>query len=335
MYVSIAVLNFNGRNLLEEFLPSLVENSKEHEIVVIDNASSDDSVEWLQTHYSDVRIVQLDKNYGFAGGYNRGLSQIEADVYIIINSDVKVTEGWIDPLLSFIEKDPRIAAVQPKIRSFQNPGFFEYAGAAGGYLDWFGYPLCRGRIFDTLERDFGQYDDCTEVFWTSGACMAIRASSFWEAGGFDEAFFAHQEEIDLCWRLQILGYSLRYEPSSVVYHLGGGTLQYQSARKIFLNFRNNLMMLSKNAPISHLFFILPVRLVLDGVAGLRYLVKGRYNETLQIIKAHFSFYANVGYLLKKRSAIHKKNNQRNRVRRLSKLVIIDYYVFGRKYFSDL
>ncbi len=335
MYVSIAVLNFNGRKHLEVFLPSLIENSKGHEVVVIDNASSDDSVEWLKTHHSDVRIVKLDKNYGFAGGYNKGLSQIKADVYIIINSDVKVTEGWIDPLLSCMEKDPRIAAVQPKIRSLQNSGFFEYAGAAGGYLDWFGYPLCRGRIFDTLEKDFGQYDEYVEVFWTSGACMAVRALPFWEVGGFDEAFFAHQEEIDLCWRLQMLGYSLYCHPKSVVYHLGGGTLDYQSPRKIFLNFRNNLMMLTKNLSIVHLFVILPVRLVLDGLAGLRYLFKGRFVETFQIIKAHISFYAHIGYVLKKRSAFFMKNTHRNRVRRLSKLVIVDYYLFGRKYFSEL
>lgn len=335
MFASIVVLNFNGREHFEVFLPTLMKYSDGNEVIVIDNASTDDSVKWLQSHYPEIRIIQLEKNYGFAGGYNRGLAKIDADYFILINSDVMVREGWTYPLFSLLEKHPSVVAVQPKIKSFQNPDFFEYAGAAGGYLDGLGYPFCRGRIFDTIEKDYGQYNDRVEVFWTSGACMAVRASSFWEAGGFDEAFFAHQEEIDLCWRWKLLGYSLYCEPASVVYHLGGGTLDYNSERKTFLNFRNNLMMLFKNAPRFRIFVILPIRLVLDGVAGLRFLVKGDYILTIQIIKAHFSFYAHFVYLLKKRAFFFSKNINTTTIKQPLRSVLIDYFILGRKYFRDL
>lgn len=338
MYVSIVILNYNGKRHLEAYLPSVLAHSKGHEIVIIDNASTDDSVTWLRKVYPEVRIVSLDKNYGFAGGYNRGLSQIDSDIYIIINSDVKVTPGWTQPLIDLLISKPDAAAVQPKIKSLQNPELFEYAGAAGGYIDKLGYPYCRGRIFETVERDIGQYDDCCRIFWTSGACMAIKANLFREVGGFDEAFFAHMEEIDLSWRLQLIGNSLYCQPASVVYHLGGGTLDYQSKRKVFLNFRNNLMTLTKNLPVIDLILVIPLRLVLDGVAGIRFLVKGQFQLSIQIIKAHFSYYAYFMYLIRKRKDFWSKypvNKWSKVIEMFPDALIVDYFLLGRKYYRDI
>lgn len=333
MDVAIAILNYNGLRHLQEFLPGMIRHSAGHRIVVIDNASTDESVHWLKGHHPEVEIVQLDSNYGFAGGYNRGLSQITAEVYVLINSDVKVTQGWTHPLTRLLQSNLQIAAVQPKIKSLLQPEYFEYAGAAGGYIDWLGYPFCRGRIFDTLEEDKSQYDDPRQVFWTSGACMAIRAEAFWQAGGFDEAFFAHQEEIDLCWRLQRLGYTLYAEPGSVVYHLGGGTLHYHSPRKTFLNFRNNLMMLAKNMPMAQWLWVIPLRLLLDGVAGIQFLLSGKPALTWQIARAHFSFYAHIWHIWKERKSFQKKNPKLQPVELYHRAIIVEYFLKGRRFFE--
>ncbi|MFN4299057.1 MAG: glycosyltransferase family 2 protein [Thermaurantimonas sp.] len=334
MDVAIVILNYNGRRYLEEYLHDLIRHSPGHSVIVVDNASTDDSVQWLRKQQPEVRLIELSDNYGFAGGYNRGLSQISADVYILINSDVKVTPGWIEPLIYLLENVADAAAVQPKIKSLRQPDYFEYAGAAGGYVDLLGYPFCRGRIFDTLEKDEGQYDDSCPVFWTSGACMAIRADAFWKAGGFDEAFFAHQEEIDLCWRLQRMGYSLFVEPSSVVYHLGGGTLDYQSPRKTFLNFRNNLIMLAKNMTVSQLIWVLPLRLVLDGIAGIWFLVNGKSTLTWQIVRAHFSFYTHLKNIVKQRKNFNSKSPHTKHVQLFKKAVLVEYFLKGRGYFRE-
>ncbi|GCD78319.1 glycosyl transferase family 2 [Thermaurantimonas aggregans] len=334
MDVAIAILNYNGLRHLQQFLPDMILHSSGHRIVVIDNASTDESVQWLKAYYPEVEIVPLDSNYGFAGGYNRGLSQVNADVYLLINSDVKVTPGWTKPLIELLQSNLQIAAVQPKIKALLQPDYFEYAGAAGGYVDWLGYPFCRGRIFETLEKDCGQYDDTRQVFWTSGACMAIRAEAFWQAGGFDEAFFAHQEEIDLCWRLQRLGYVLYVEPKSVVYHLGGGTLDYQSPRKTFLNFRNNLMMLAKNMSMAQVLVVIPLRLLLDGVAGIRFLVSGKSALTWQIVRAHFSFYGHFSRLAKERKNFRVKNPKTHSVKLFRKTILVEYFLKGRRFFKD-
>ena len=246
MKVKIVILNWNGRAHLERFLPSVVAHSGEASVVVADNGSNDDSVLFLREHYPQVELLQLDQNYGFAEGYNRALSRIEADCYVLLNSDVEVEEGWLNPLVARLAADEKVAALAPKIISYERKSDFEYAGAAGGFIDCFGYPFCRGRILDTIEKDQGQYDTAREVFWASGACMVVRADLFHKLGGFDGDFFAHMEEIDLCWRMQLAGYRVMVEPRSRVFHLGGGTLPNNSARKLYLNYRNNLSMLFKN-----------------------------------------------------------------------------------------
>ena len=290
--IAVAILNYNGRPLLEKFLPEVLAHSPVDlaEIWVIDNASQDDSVAWLKAHYPSVGLVLLPQNYGFAEGYNRGLAQVQSPYYLLLNSDVQVSAHWLEPLWECLQHNPQVAACQPKIKAYHQPEYFEYAGAAGGYIDRWGYPFCRGRLFDSLEKDEGQYDDARPVFWASGACLLIRAEAFWEAGAFDTRFFAHMEEIDLCWRLKNLGYQIHFEPKSSVWHLGAGTLGAESPYKIFLNFRNNLLMLQKNLPLSQLYFVLFVRLTLDGVAALRFLMAGKLRNFVAILRAHFSFY---------------------------------------------
>jgi len=311
MKIAIVILNWNGINWLEKFLPSVVKFSPEASIFVIDNASTDSSVSYLKTNFPKVIIIQNDKNYGFAGGYNKGLASIKADIYCLLNSDVEVTENWIPPILQVFESGENIAAVQPKILDYKRKNFFEFAGAGGGFIDQLGYPYCRGRIFENIEEDRGQYDDEIEIFWASGCCLFIRAKDFWQEKGFDERFFAHQEEIDLCWRLKNNGKKIFYTGKSKVYHVGGATLNRQNPQKTFLNFRNNLSMLLKNLPKNRLYRLF-IRLCLDGLAGIYLGFTFGFSHTWAIVRAHFSFYrqAPKSYALRKKSQIKKYYNRK-------------------------
>ncbi len=290
MKTAVVILNWNGRKLLEQYLPSVVAYSQNAEVYVIDNASTDDSIAFLQDNYAGVKIIQLDKNYGYAGGYNRGLKYIDADVYALVNSDIEVTKDWLRPVIESFENEPETVVVQPKIKDFKDKKMFEYAGAAGGFLDFFGYPYCDGRILFKIEEDKGQYDIPKRIFWASGACLFIRKESFDQHKGFDENFFAHQEEIDLCWRINNTGKQIKYVPNSTVYHLGGGSLKAQNPFKTFLNFRNNLMMLLKNLPALYIFPVIFIRLFLDGLAGIVFMFQGKPKHTWAVVKAHFGFY---------------------------------------------
>lgn len=304
--LAIAILNWNGRNWLEKFLPGVVQFSQDADIYVIDNLSTDDSIAFLTTHFPTVNVIKNKKNHGFAGGYNEGLKEITHEYYCLLNSDVEVTENWIQPVLELFEKDPAIAAIQPKILSYNNKGYFEFAGAAGGLIDNLGYPYCRGRIFDDLEEDKGQYDDETEIFWASGCSFFIRSKDFWEQKGFDERFFAHQEEIDLCWRLINTGKKIFYTGKSKVYHVGGGTLNKQSAQKTFLNIRNNLSMMLKNLPFPQLIWLIFFRLCLDGVAGIYFGLKHGFPHLWAVVRAHFGFYGQLPGTWKLRQSHQKK-----------------------------
>jgi GT2 family glycosyltransferase len=288
--VSVVILNWNGRKFLEQFLPSvLVSTYGNKKIIVADNASTDDSVSYLQQHFPSVQIIQNPNNEGFAKGYNTALRQIESDYFVLLNSDVEVTPGWIEPVIALMETDILIAACQPKILSYSNKHQFEYAGASGGWIDNFGYPFSRGRIFDVVEDDNGQYDDVQQCFWASGAALFIKAGIYKELGGLDEYMFAHQEEIDLCWRAQLAGYKVYVQPAAVVYHVGGGTLPHGNSRKVFLNFRNNLIMLAKNLPFVTALWKIPFRICLDALAAWKALFSGDTGYFAMIIKAHIYF----------------------------------------------
>lgn len=320
---AIVILNWNTRNHLETFLPSLVKYSTfpDVSIVLADNASTDDSVAFVQNNYPQIQIIQLALNFGFAGGYNNALVQVEATYYVILNSDVEVTENWLNPLISLLDQNEEIAACMPKLLSYRQRNSFEYAGGAGGYIDKFGYPFCKGRIFDSIEEDRGQYDGIYEVFWATGACMFVKASVFHQLGGFDTFFFAHQEEIDLCWRMKNNGYKIFCNTQSVVYHLGGGTLPKTNPRKTYLNFRNNLILLYKNLPNSKRSYVLLLKLILDGVAGLKFLTSGKFKDCLAIIKAHFSFY---NYIIN-----HKKTLVSNKMllnTMYNKSIVVEHFV---------
>lgn len=300
MKVAIAILNWNGKNWLEKFLPSVLQYSDEAKVYVIDNASTDGSVAFLKDNFPDVIVVQNSKNCGFAEGYNKGLKHINADIYCLLNSDVEVTENWIKPIQKLFLNDENIAAIQPKILAHHHKNQFEFAGAAGGQIDHLGYPYCRGRILNQCETDFGQYDDECEIFWASGCAFFIRSKDFWLEKGFDERFFAHQEEIDLCWRLKNRGRKIYYTYKSHVYHVGGGTLSKQSPKKTFLNFRNNLSMLVKNLPKNKLLSIVFLRLILDGIAAFYLGFKEGFAHFFAVIKAHFSFYRHLPQSVKLR-----------------------------------
>lgn len=330
MKVAVVILNWNGRALLEQFLPSVVENSEEAQVYVADNASEDDSIAFLRKHFPQVKIIQNKENGGFAKGYNDALPQVPEEVFVLLNSDVEVSPGWLKPLIKVLETSPETAAVQPKILNWRKKAFFEYAGAAGGYIDLLGYPYCRGRIFDSLEEDHGQYDDTVEIFWATGACMMIRKNDFFEAGGFDEDFFAHQEEIDLCWRLFNNGRKVQAVGNSKVFHLGGGTLDSMHPRKTFFNFRNSLYALLKNVPGNQVYFLLFSRLILDGLAGIKFLAEGKSAHFVAVIKAHFSFYSHFGLFLKKRKNLPKGGKYYDQ-----SSVVVAYYLRRKTKFSDL
>ncbi|KAF2338268.1 glycosyltransferase family 2 protein [Flavobacterium tistrianum] len=288
--IAVVILNWNGVKLLEQFLPSVIQFSEGAAIYVADNDSTDNSVAFVTEKFPTVRIVKNSGNHGFAKGYNDALQHIDAEIYALVNSDIEVTENWLKPILDTFEKEKQTAIIQPKILDFKNKEYFEYAGAAGGFIDKYGFPFCRGRVFDTVEKDNGQYNDNIELFWASGACFFIRKNVYHELGGFDESFFAHQEEIDLCWRAANEGHIIKYNSQSVVYHVGGATLQQGNPKKTYLNFRNSLLMLVKNLPKRGLFWVIFFRMVLDGIAGIRFLTQGKIGHTLAILKAHFSFY---------------------------------------------
>jgi GT2 family glycosyltransferase len=327
--IAIVILNWNGGELLRTFLPSVIQFSTEATIYVADNASADQSIEILKTEFPSVKIIQNKANYGFAKGYNEALKFVEEPIWVLVNSDVEVSENWLQPVLEIFENDENIAVVQPKILDFKNKTAFEYAGAAGGFLDKYGFPFCRGRLFNTIEKDLRQYDDVTDIFWASGACFFIKKHVFWEMNGFDEDFFAHQEEIDLCWRINSKGYSIKYCGYSTIYHVGGATLQVESPRKTFLNFRNSLWMLTKNLPKEKLFTLLFSRLVLDGVAGARFFFQGYFAHVWAILKAHFYFYRFLRKNLKKR----KKANSKYYYKINS--IIYSYFIKGKKTFAEL
>ena len=330
---AVIILNWNGKAWLEKFLPTLEEYSQEATIFVADNASTDDSVDYVKINFPTVKIIVNAINGGYAKGYNDVLKQINAEYFVLINSDIEVTAGWLSPIISLMDSDKQIASCQPKILNYNSKTKFEYAGASGGFIDNLGYPFCRGRIFDDLEQDKGQYNDAVEVFWATGACFFVRSNHFWELGGLDEDFFAHQEEIDLCWRLKNKGYKIMVQPKSVVYHVGGGTLNASSPFKTHLNFRNNLFMLFKNLPISYLFTTIPMRLVLDGVAALTFLNKEKGLEhVLAIAKAHFSFYFAIPNLIAKHQKINQKNSL---VGKKNWSILVKNKMNGIKQFSEL
>lgn len=300
--VAVVILNYNGKKFLEQFLHNVIENTNDElaDIVVADNASTDGSVEFLEERFPDIRLIINEFNGGFATGYNLALKQVEAEYFVLLNSDIEVTPGWIEPVVTLMDSRPDIAACQPKILSYYDKQQFEYAGAAGGFIDRYGYPFCRGRLFQHLEEDHGQYDDVCEVFWATGACMFVRAKLYLEHGGLDDSFFAHMEEIDFCWRMKNLGYRIYCCPQSSVYHIGGGTLPKGSARKTYLNFRNNLSLLYKNLPSGHVFWILAYRILLDWVAAVKFLFTGGVADFWAVIKAHFHFYQRIPDLRKAR-----------------------------------
>lgn len=305
--IAVVILNWNGKGLLEQFLPSVAKNSPEAVIYVADNASTDDSVAFVMANYPEIKIIQNKGNFGYAKGYNEALQEVEEDIYALVNSDVEVTEGWLNPILSLFESETETVILQPKILDFKNKSHFEYAGAAGGFIDKYGFPFCRGRIFDTIEEDKGQYNGVTQIFWASGACFFIRKDAYRELGGFDEDFFAHQEEIDLCWRAFNKNYKVGFCSDSVIYHVGGATLTVGSPRKTFLNFRNSLWMLLKNVPASRLLPVLLIRMILDGIAGIRHLFKGEFAHLMAILKAHYYFYVKLFYFLNKRGSKQYNN----------------------------
>lgn len=289
--VAVVILNWNGRHYLEKFLPSVVAHSEPlAEVIVADNASTDDSVEWLEQNFPSLRIIKLNENYGFTGGYNRALELIDATYFILLNSDIEVNKGWIEPMLSIMESDEMVAAVQPKILSYSYTQFFEYAGASGGFIDMLGYPFCRGRLIGECEQDNGQYEDAREIFWATGAAMMVRADLYFQSGGLDENFFAHQEEIDLCWRFKRQGYKIMAAPQSTVYHVGAGTLPIWSPKKTYLNFRNNIAMLYKNMTIRRFAVVYMIRLGTDMARALSYLLTFKVSFMTAILRGHRDFW---------------------------------------------
>lgn len=303
----VVILNWNGKNFLEKFLPFCIQHSSNAKIIVADNASTDESIFFLQKNYPQISIIYNLSNGGFAKGYNDALKQVEADFFILLNSDIETTENWIEPLVSFMKEHKEVAVCQPKILDYTNKNKFEYAGASGGFIDKYGYPFCRGRLFNFLEDDEQQYNESSEIFWATGACMIIRSKVFFEVGGFDEDFFAHMEEIDLCWRIKNLGHKIFVVPQSKIFHVGGGTLNKTNPRKTFLNFRNNLITYTKNYYGNFLFWKILFRLKLDAVAGIKFLLEGNPSHTFAVIKAHWAYFFSLNKTLIKRKGQKQQN----------------------------
>jgi GT2 family glycosyltransferase len=333
--ISIVILNWNGSKFLRSFLPSLVSfTSHLAEIIVADNGSTDDSSRVISDLFPSVRYLPLQQNYGFAEGYNRALKDLNSEYFLILNSDVSVQAGWLEPMLEMMEGDSSIAICQPKILDLNQPGKFEYAGAAGGFLDCLGYPYCRGRILQEIEQDLGQYDQSIQVSWATGACMLVKSSVWREIGGFDVDFWAHMEEIDLCWRVQHLGYKIFVCPESVVQHVGGGTLPYNSPLKTRLNFRNNLYLLFKNLKSRELIK-LPVRMLLDGIAAITFLVRGEFRSFISVFLAHLQFYGHLPVLVKKRREILSCSIKEIQPVLSEKSILWNYYFLRRKKYSEI
>ena len=330
---AVVVLNWNGINWLKKFLPILIEKSKGANIYIADNASTDNSVDYVNNNFPNVKVLKNFSNEGYAKGYNDALETLKEEFFVLINSDIEVTDNWIKPIINLMEANSDIAACQPKILSFHDRNKFEYAGACGGFIDTLGYPFCRGRIFSDLEDDNNQYNDITEVFWASGACLFVRAKHFKEVNGFDNDFFAHQEEIDLCWRLKNKGYKIMVNPNSTVFHVGAGTLKTSSPFKTYLNFRNNLFMLYKNLSVLKLIITILFRLPLDGIAALSFAKKENgLGHVFSILRAHLVFYVSIPLLSLKRKKIDQKKNLSGQ-KKFS--ILFKYYFLGIKKFSDL
>lgn len=326
---AVVILNWNGAKLLQQFLPSVLQFSGDATIYVADNASTDTSIAVLKNEFPTVKIIENTGNYGFAKGYNEALKCVEEPYYALVNSDIEVTENWLQPIEIIFDNEPKTAIIQPKLLDYKKKTHFEYAGAAGGYIDKYGFPFCKGRIFDTLEEDLGQYDTETEIFWATGACFFIRKEVFRSLQGFDGDFFAHQEEIDLCWRANNVGHTIKYCPTSVVYHVGGATLNEANPMKTFLNFRNSLLMLTKNLPKEKLVPIIFIRMCLDGLAGVQFLFQGKVTHTFAILKAHFYFYHLIGRNLKKR------NNSQKTDYYYTKSIVWNYFVQKKNTFKRI
>ena len=330
MKIAIVILNWNGKKLLEQFLPSVVKYSQEAKVYVADNASTDESKSFLKDNFKEVVIIQNKTNGGFAKGYNDALKNLKEDLLILLNNDVEVTQNWLQPIINEFNQDSSLVAAQPKILDFKNKNYFEYAGAGGGFIDQFGYPFCRGRIFNSIERDKGQYNDIKKIFWATGACLIIKNNEFKELNGFDEKFFAHQEEIDLCWRIQKTGGTIKYIGNTTVFHVGGATLSNYDPIKTFYNFRNSLLMLVKNVNSSKVWVILFVRLLLDGIAGLSFLIQGKWKHTLAIVKAHLSFYCLLPSYVNNQS-----KNKKNIRYYLIKSIVWNYFIRKNRIFKNL
>jgi GT2 family glycosyltransferase len=334
---AIVILNWNGKHFLARFLPSVIQNSPVDncEIWVADNGSTDDSINYLKQTFPAVRLVEFDRNYGFTGGYNRALQQIKAEYYVLLNSDIEVTPNWIEPIIDHLDKNPDTGACQPKIRAYSDKPNFEYAGAAGGFIDRFGFPFCRGRILSSIETDNGQYNEETEVFWATGACMFVRSKLYNDLGGLDEDFFAHMEEIDLCWRMKNMGYRVMVIPQSVIYHVGGGTLPNNNPRKLFLNYRNNLYLLYKNLPVGKFYSTIILRMILDGISAIMYLAKLNFSFFMAVPKAHWEFYRNLGILKNKRRQLEKARKIQFHKECYNHSIVWDYFVKKVRKFSQI
>ncbi|MBX2945879.1 MAG: glycosyltransferase family 2 protein [Cyclobacteriaceae bacterium] len=327
--VSVVILNYNGEKLLKQFLPIVVEHTANATIVVADNGSSDQSIPYVKKNFPTVEVIQLDKNYGFCGGYNLALKKINTPYYVLLNSDIEVTPGWLEPMITLLENEPQVAAVQPKILSYHQKDQFEYAGAGGGFIDTLGYPFCRGRIFNHTEKDEGQYNDTREVFWASGACLVIRSDTYHSLGGLDETFFAHMEEIDLCWKIHRMGKKVSYCGLSTVFHVGAGTLPRNNPRKTYYNFRNGLSLIYKHLPTAQLLYKLPLRLLLDMVAALKFMLEGHVNDGIAVIKAILHFLKSLPGTQRQRTMLREVYPYSlDKVFR--GMIIVDYYLLGKK-----
>lgn len=333
---AVVVLSYNGKDLHQLFFPDLIAASKGlYDVVLVDNASTDGTADYVRQHFPEVPIVSVSPNRGFANGYYEGLKQIQAKYYVLLSADFEITATWFRPLHQLMEKHTDIAALQPKIKYYKDKNYFEYAGAGGGFVDKWGYLFCRGRIFFTLEEDKNQYDDTIETFWAGGGCMFVRASVYHELGGLDRDLYAHMEEVDLCWRMKNAGHRIAYCGASTVYHIGGSVISYGSPQKIFYNYRNSLVLLLKNLPFRKLIWLLPFRLILDGVSGARSLLKGDFKELKAIIKAHWSFFLNFGKWYKKRTQVQRHVTQYTQTAMYPRSIILDYFAKGKKLFTEL
>jgi len=335
MRVAIVILNWNGKPWMERFLPGVLRHRAGAEIVVADNGSTDSSLEWLAAEHPGVRRIALGGNSGFAGGYNAALRQVEAERFLLINTDTGLGEGCVEALNAHLDKHPDMAACQPKVLAHADRSRFEHAGAAGGFIDQDGYPFCRGRIFELTEEDHGQYDDDRDVFWASGACLLLRADAFQAIGGFDEGLFAHMEEVDLCWRLRRTGWRIGYTSRAVAYHVGGGTLGYGSPRKTYLNFRNSLIVLTKNLRNGPMWLWLTRRLLLDGLAAWKFLFEGHGAHTWQVARAHFHFVLRLPRVLAQRRALRRTERSPDLTGMYRRSIAFDRFIMGRKRFTEL